>query len=150
MVAQNWINALPKTFLLQDRRSFFVDPAIVQVFVEFLRQVAERHTFRVIYCFMPDHAHDPRLDLNLIFMGTADDSDILQGVEDFKQASGYWLESNHFLTSWQKSFHDRIIRARELGIEVQYVLGNRREKDSSTIGGSILFLARSVSTWKRS
>src|SRR5438094_1528162 len=50
------------TLCLQDRRSFFVDPAIVQVFVEFLRQVADGNTFWVIYCFMPDHAH-------LIFMG---------------------------------------------------------------------------------
>ena len=83
----------------------------------FLRQVADRHTFWVIYCFMPDHAH-------LIFMGRAGDSDILQGVEDFKQSSGYWLESNYFLTSWQKSFHDRIIRARELGLGVRYALDN--------------------------
>src|SRR2546422_1624211 len=103
------------TLCVENRPPFFRNARTVQVFVEFLKQVAEKHDFRAIYCFMPDHLH-------LISLGRTQDSDVLRGVEEFKQTSGYWLESRYPLVRWQKSFHDRIIRARELGIKVRYVL----------------------------
>jgi REP element-mobilizing transposase RayT len=66
---------------------------------------------------MPDHLH-------LIILGKHDDSNVLRGVEDFKQLSGYWLASNFSEIKWQKSFHDRIIRAQEFADKVRYVLDN--------------------------
>ena len=105
------------TLCIEKRRAFFVDPAIVQVFVNFLEEVAEKHDFNAIYCFMPDHSH-------LILLGRSDVSDILSGIEDFKQATGNWLKCRIPLIRWQKSFYDRIIRARELGVQVRYVLHN--------------------------
>jgi REP element-mobilizing transposase RayT len=105
------------TLCVENRKAFFVDPRIVQVCVNFLIEVAEKHDFRAIYCFMPDHVH-------LISLGRSDCSDILAGIEDFKKATGYWLESQFPNIAWQKSFYDRIIRARQLGVVVRYVLDN--------------------------
>jgi hypothetical protein len=63
-------------------------------------------------------------DLHLISLGQADRSDVLRGIEEFKQISGYWLETHHAQVHWQKSFYDRIIRAREIGICLRYLLDN--------------------------
>ena len=103
---------------IQRRRCLFVESSLVNVFVGFLKQVAEKHTFRAIYCFMPDHLH-------LICMGYEDRSDVLSGAGDFKQITGYWLSSRHLNLEWQDSFYDRIIRRpEELGQKVRYVLEN--------------------------
>jgi REP element-mobilizing transposase RayT len=66
---------------------------------------------------MPDHVH-------LVAMGTSERSDVLRGLEDFKQLTGYWLKPRIPLFRWQKGFHDRILRANELGPAVRYVLDN--------------------------
>jgi REP element-mobilizing transposase RayT len=105
------------TVCVEQRKHLFVRMKIVQVFVNFLKEVAQKHDFRAIYCFMPD-------DLHLISLGRSDNSDVLRGVEDFKQATAYWLESHHPLFSWQKSFYDRVIRACQLETTVRYVLDN--------------------------
>ncbi|SRR6266704_4720252 len=105
------------TLCLMERRPFFTEPSLVGVFVDFLKEGAEKHLFVAIYCFMPDHAH-------LVCIGRNDNTDLLRGVEHFKQASGYWLAKQHPNTKWQKSFHDRVIRTPELGTKVRYVLNN--------------------------
>ena len=66
---------------------------------------------------MPDHLH-------LIASGNSDNSDVLRAVKHYKQATGYWLKQNRYLFEWQRSFYDRIVRARELGSHVRYVLDN--------------------------
>jgi len=66
---------------------------------------------------MPDHLH-------LVAMGSSERSDVLRGLEDFKQLSGYWLKTGMQLFKWQKGFHDRILRANELGPAVRYILDN--------------------------
>jgi REP element-mobilizing transposase RayT len=105
------------TLCLEGRHVFFTNASVVGVFVDFLRDVAHKFAFRAIYCFMPDHLH-------VISLGNSDHSDVLQGIEDFKHASGYWLKEHHDSIRWEKSFHDRIIRARQLGIKLRYVLDN--------------------------
>jgi REP element-mobilizing transposase RayT len=105
------------TLCIEQRKRLFVDARVVEAFVSLLKQIAEKHDFRAIYCFMPDHLH-------LISLGRSDHSDILLGVEEFKQLSGHWLADQIPTVRWQKGFFDRIIRARNLGIIVRYVLDN--------------------------
>jgi REP element-mobilizing transposase RayT len=95
----------------------FRDSDVVETFVEFLSIVARKHDFRSIYCFMPDHLH-------LVSLGLTDRSDVLQGIDEFKQLSGYWLGLRVPPVRWQKSFHDRIIRTHALAPMVQYLLEN--------------------------
>jgi len=138
------------TVCLKKREPFFVDPNIVQLFVDVLKKVAEKHTFFAIYCFMPEHLH-------LIFLGRGENSDLLRGIEEFKQVSGYFLARRYPETKWEKSFHDRILRFEELGAKVRYVpdnpvrrglVGNWREYPFS---GSIgLDLERSWKIWQPS
>jgi REP element-mobilizing transposase RayT len=112
------------TVCIENRKAFFVDAGIVKVFVDFLKEVVEKHDFRAIYCFMPDHLHLVLLGGSDVLLGGSDRSSVLRGIEDFKQATGYWLKSQPPRIRWQKGFYDRIIRARELGIIVRYVLDN--------------------------
>ena len=106
------------TLCVQDRRCLFSEPDVVRSFADFLKEIAENRIFNVVFCFMPDHAH-------LIFMGTSHDSDLILGVEDFKQLTGHWLGANHPEFKWQKSFYDRVIRStEELAATVRYVLDN--------------------------
>ena len=105
------------TLCLERRSVFFTTSSLVGVFVDLLGKIAEKRLFFAIYCFMPDHVH-------MIFLGGRDDAEVLRGAEDFKQVTGYWLASHYPEVKWQKSFHDRIIRTRELAASVRYVLDN--------------------------
>jgi len=105
------------TLCVAQRKRLFVTASNVEVFVSFLERVSEQRDFRAIYCFMPDHLH-------LTALGNSDNSDVLRAVKHFKQVTGYWLTQNVPLFEWQRSFYDRIIRARELGSHVRYVLDN--------------------------
>ncbi len=66
---------------------------------------------------MPEHLH-------LIFLGCHENTHLLQALEDFKQATGYFLAKHYSETKWEKSFHDRILRSKELGAKLRYVLDN--------------------------
>ena len=105
------------TLCVAQRKQLFITASNVEVFVSFLEKAARKHNFRAIYCFMPDHLH-------LTALGNSDNSDVLLAVKEYKQVTGYW--SNQHLPSfvWQRSFYDRIIRARELGSHVRCVLDN--------------------------
>jgi REP element-mobilizing transposase RayT len=105
------------TLCVEERKRPFVRIEIVGVFVDFLKQVAHKCDFRAIYCFMPDHAH-------IVSMGNGDDSDILLGIERFKQTTGYWLKRHYPGVCWQAGFYNLIIRSRQLGQVVRYVLDN--------------------------
>jgi hypothetical protein len=94
----------------------FTSERIVAVFTAFLTEVAGKHQFRAIYCFMPDHLH-------FVAMGTSERSDVLRGLKDFKQLTGYWLKQLPQFR-WQKGFHDRILRSNEFGPAIRYILDN--------------------------
>ena len=101
------------TVCCHKRRRSFENPEAAGSAIQILKDTASHQCFEVhAYCFMPDHLH-------VISLGNSDSSDILQGVEDFKHATGYWLKQHYDPVRWEKSFHDRIIRARELGIMVR-------------------------------
>lgn len=75
-----------------------------------------------VYCFMPDHVH-------ILLHGNNPKADLWRTVVDFKQGSGYWLSRHRPGVSWQKDFHDHIIRQSEdLVTHVRYILDNPRRK----------------------
>jgi putative transposase len=107
------------TACIADRRTPFVDDGIVKVFVEKLLNATTKWKCQVpIYCFMPDHLH-------LILHGTDDTADAWQAMVDFKQQTGFWFGRQRPEFSWQKDFHDHIIRSNEdLGAHCRYVADN--------------------------
>jgi REP element-mobilizing transposase RayT len=105
------------TLCIASRKRVFTSNRFVGVFVAFLKEVAEKYQFRAVYCFMPDHLH-------FVAVGSNERSDLLRGVEDFKQLTGYWLKPRAPLFHWQQGFHDRILRSNELGPAVRYILDN--------------------------
>jgi REP element-mobilizing transposase RayT len=105
------------TLCISGRKKLFTIDSVVVVFVAFLKEVAEKHQFRAIYCFMPDHLH-------FVAMGRSERSNVLSGLEDFKQLTGYWLKHRVTLFRWQKGFHDRILRSNKFGPAIRYVLDN--------------------------
>jgi len=109
--------AVSFTLCLEKRDPFFVQPNLVRLFIDLLKKVGEKHHFFAIYCFMPEHLH-------LIFLGCHENTHLLQALEDFKQATGYFLAKHYSETKWEKSFHDRILRSKELGAHLRYVLDN--------------------------
>ncbi|MBI4721827.1 MAG: transposase [Candidatus Stahlbacteria bacterium] len=76
-----------------------------------------------IYLFMPDHCH-------LLIEGKTENSDLWQGIVDFKQRSGYWLYKQNYKAKWQKDFYDHILRKNEdVTKQVNYILGNPVRKE---------------------
>lgn len=69
------------------------------------------------YCFMPDHVH-------LLVQGGSD-SFLPDFVHDFKEAVGYEFKGLTGRMSWQRSYHDRILRTYEdlLGV-ARYIAWN--------------------------
>ena len=114
----------PFSLYIAGRKQASLSEVVVDMFVSFLRQIAEKREFRGIYCFMPDHLH-------LILLGINEQSDILRAVEDFKQRSGYWLKHERPIFAWQKSFHDHLIRTKELGCTRSIRLGQSGPKGIS-------------------
>ena len=106
------------TLCVSGRKTLFVASSIVRVFADLLEEVAEKHLFKAIFCFMPDHVH-------VICIAKDDKADLLSGIEEFKQRTGFWLGSDYPSVKWEKSFHDRIIRStEELAAKIRYVLDN--------------------------
>ena len=107
------------TACVDGRRRPFLEEAIVQTFLETLKDAVEKNGCSVyIYCFMPDHLH-------AILHGMDDDADSWRAMVDFKQKTGFWFCKQRSEFSWQKDFHDHVIRANEdLGAHVRYVADN--------------------------
>lgn len=107
------------TMVIKGRGRTFTDAWVVTAFVDLLREVAERRScLVVVYCFMPDHLH-------LVLHGESSKSDLWRTTAEFKQRSGYWLYRHSPEISWQKDFHDHIIRqGDDLAAHVRYILEN--------------------------
>ncbi len=70
------------------------------------------------FCFMPDHVH-------IVLYGAGPDADLWKGMVLFKQLTGYWLSQHCPGASWQKDFHDHILRQDDdVAAHVRYVLDN--------------------------
>ncbi len=95
------------TACVENRRSLFADSEVVDAFVKLLTEsVFPCGCAVAIYCFMPDHLH-------VIICGLEDDSRPKEAMNDFKYATGLWLAKNRPGYSWQKDYHDHIIRAND-------------------------------------
>jgi putative transposase len=107
------------TACISGRHAPFEDGQIVAEFLGIMRLVLPKNKCLVpIYCFMPDHLH-------LVLVGQDDQSDSWRAMVDFKQRTGFWFANNRPSYSWQKDFHDHIIRADEdLGSHIRYIANN--------------------------
>ncbi|OGW18127.1 MAG: hypothetical protein A3G93_06540 [Nitrospinae bacterium RIFCSPLOWO2_12_FULL_45_22] len=77
------------TLLTKDRRPLFTNPEIVNILLDFTKEVSEKEGFDIeAYCFMPDHLH-------LLLSGRNTKSDLARFVNLFKQKSGYWFKQKY-------------------------------------------------------
>jgi REP element-mobilizing transposase RayT len=107
------------TACLVDRRKPFFEEAIVREFTTLLGEAALRFQCRVlIFCFMPDHLH-------FLLEGVTDSADSWAAAVLFKQKTGFWFGQQRPEFSWQKDFHDHVIRANEdLVAHARYIAHN--------------------------
>jgi putative transposase len=107
------------TACIEDDQPLFLDPEVVNVFLQHLKAATEKHCCTVlVYCFMPEHVH-------LILRGMAPQADVWRAMVDYKQQTGFWLARQRPTIICQKDFYDHIIRADEdLGAQIRYVLNN--------------------------
>ncbi len=107
------------TICVDRRAPLFTDQAIVSEFAQMLRAAAERWSCLVlVYCFMPDHLH-------LVLQGRGENADLWKMLVDYNQKTGYRLSLNLPRVSWQKDFHDHVIRRSEdLTAHIRYILDN--------------------------
>lgn len=95
------------TACVYDRKRLFLDPDVVNSFIDQLKKNAEKHGSIIpIYCFMPDHLH-------LLVHGETKASRPKTAIEEFKQESGMWLAREMPNFQWQHRFHDHIVRTSE-------------------------------------
>jgi putative transposase len=106
------------TLCVADSQRLFSNAEVVQIFVDFLKKSARKDEFCVVYCFMPEHLH-------LVLIGRTESSNVLRGIETFKQTTGYWLGRQYSELKWRRSFYDRIIRhPSELAQKIRYTIEN--------------------------
>lgn len=111
--------AVSITACIEERESLFRDPSVVHAVTDILAESAERHGCTVpVFCFMPDHLH-------LILQGETPCADTWAAITEFKQRSGFWLYTNKVGASWQKGYHDHVLRKDEdIVAHIRYILDN--------------------------
>jgi putative transposase len=108
------------TICAHDRRSVFVDAAVVDAVLQQILRTAAARSFAVLaYCFMPDHLH-------LLVEGLSDDADLQKFMKSWKQATGFAYSKSHAGERlWQVGFFDHVLRAEEsLDRQARYILAN--------------------------
>ncbi len=133
------------TACVAGRTRLFASPELVDVFATLLIACADRHDCDVVvYCFMPDHLH-------VVMAGRCERSNCKRAFEDFKYETGLWLARTGSGASWQKDYHDHILREREDWLtHVRYILANpvragiAAEPDEYLGSGSSLYAVREL------
>ena len=107
------------TVCAKDKANLFTRDEIIDEFIERLRTANEKHQIiNWCYMFMPDHAH-------ILNEGMAETSDLLKGMNLFKQYCGYYLSKNRVGIELQKDYYDHIHRKEEdLTRQIRYILEN--------------------------
>jgi putative transposase len=107
------------TFCTRSRRRIFIEPAIVELTLEQVRQTCREQGFALLaYCAMPDHLH-------LLVEGTMETSDLQRFVKRAKQGSGARYALKHGGALWQEGYHDRVLRAEDdTRVIARYILAN--------------------------
>lgn len=107
------------TLCIEDKKVFFKNEAIVNRFLEILKETLSKYSCRnIIYIFMPDHLH-------LILEGISGKANLWKAVVLFKQKTGFWLSKNGNGMKWQKDFYGHIHRKDDdLRKHVNYILDN--------------------------
>jgi len=107
------------TVCAERKIELFVKYSIVNDFIENLRIANEKHGIvNWCYVFMPDHIH-------ILNEGWTADSDLLKGMNLFKQYCGYYLSKNKIGVELQKDYYDHIHRKEEdIAKQIRYILEN--------------------------
>jgi putative transposase len=107
------------TFCTHERRTLFVDSAVVELVTKNLLRAATEQQFAVTaYCFMPDHVH-------VLIEGLSEDSDCKQFIKRFKQYAGYYYSQARRDTLWQRYGFEHVLRDDEVTLTVaRYILAN--------------------------
>lgn len=107
------------TICTEKKAELLTGDKIVGEFIERLRIANKKYQIiNWCYVFMPDHIH-------ILNEGKAETSDLLKGMNLFKQHCGYYLSKNRVGIGLQKDYYDHIHRKEEdLRKQVQYILEN--------------------------
>ena len=107
------------TMCIKDRVEIFKNPAVAEIFISFLTNLAEKYQCKIpVYCFMPDHVH-------MMITGIDSELDLLKVASSFKQKTGFWMAKYLSGAKWQKNFYDHVIKRDEsLSTHIRYILDN--------------------------
>jgi putative transposase len=100
------------TCATHERHRAFEASATCDLLLTELLSKAKRSKIAITaYCVMPDHVH-------LLLTGVASDSDVLDMMSRWKQASGYWYSQNHRRRLWQGNYYDHVLRDPDTSLTV--------------------------------
>jgi putative transposase len=107
------------TMCTLDRHRSFHDPAVVEPAREDLLRTSTKYGVELTaYVFMPDHLHG-------LIIGLAENSDLLECMERFRQSTGFSHKRRHVDRLWQEGYDDRFLRADEDTLNVAaYIVAN--------------------------
>ncbi|HAZ09807.1 MAG: hypothetical protein A2047_05025 [Omnitrophica bacterium GWA2_41_15] len=121
LAPENYRGRIRATFTVcaKNKAKLFTRDEIINEFIERLRMTNEKHqVINWCYIFMPDHAH-------ILNEGMSETSDLLNGMNLFKQYCGYYLSKNRIGIELQKDYYDHIHRKEEdLTRQIRYILEN--------------------------
>ena len=107
------------TVCVEGRVPILRDADLVRAFTGVLgSECAARGCMVPVYYFMPDHVH-------FMTQGTVPDADAWDAVVRFKQRPGFLLGRLSPRASWQKGFHDHVLRSgEEVAVRARYIADN--------------------------
>jgi putative transposase len=106
------------TACTEDRRRGLDDSVLVEAMVPILQSACHATDCMIpVFCFMPDHLH-------VVVCGMSDAATPKRTIETFKRDSGMWLAKHRPEIRWQKDYHDRILRRREIAAANRYIALN--------------------------
>ena len=107
------------TVCAKNKAKLFTKDELVNEFITKLRLANNKHgIINWCYIFMPEHAH-------ILNEGENEQSDLLKGMNLFKQYCGYYLANNNIGVELQKDYYDHIHRKEEdLIKQMRYILEN--------------------------
>jgi len=118
---ENYIGLVQASFTIctKNKTELFTKDEIVNEFVDKLRIANNKYEIaNWCYMFMPDHIH-------ILNEGRTDNSDLLKGMNLFKQYCSYYLSKNNIGVKLQKDYYDHIHKEEEeLVKQIRYLLEN--------------------------
>jgi REP element-mobilizing transposase RayT len=107
------------TVCIKNKAKLFISDEIVNEFIINLKSANNKHgIINWCYIFMPEHVH-------ILNEGRNEESDLLKGMNLFKQYCGYYLANKKIGIELQRDYYDHIHRKEEdLIKQIRYILEN--------------------------